>query len=192
MRVFRGFDVELDLQNPVVAVGSFDGVHQGHCRILQRMAEIAHQCDGHSVVVTFDPHPREVLCPDSDFFKINTLERNLELMENQRIDAVVIIPFTKEFSNLSYVEFLETIVINKLHAHTLVMGPNHALGHDREGDKMAIERLCECEGIKTVEIPELLYQKVGVHSAEIRKCLQNSDFETASALLGYSYKPSKD
>lgn len=189
MKLFRGLDVELDLQNPVVAVGSFDGVHQGHCRILQQMVKIARQCEGHSVVVTFDPHPREVLHPTSVFFKINTLERNLELMENQQVDAVVIIPFTKEFSKLSYVDFIETFVVGKLRAHTLVMGPNHALGHNREGNRAAIEHLCQCEGLRTVEIPELLYHEVAVHSAEIRKCIQKRDFQTASALLGYPYKP---
>lgn len=192
MKLFRGLDVELNLQNPVVAVGSFDGVHQGHCRILQQMADMSRQCNGHSVVVTFDPHPREVLCPESDFFKINTLERNLELMEAQQVDAVVIIPFTKEFSKLSYVDFFRSFVVNKLHAHTIVMGPNHALGHNREGDKTAIEHLCESEGIKTVEIPELLYLEAGVHSAEIRKCIRNHDLQTASALLGYPYQPLKD
>jgi len=192
MKLFRGLEVMPDLMNPVVAIGSFDGVHRGHCRILQQLVELARQNNGHSVVVTFDPHPREVLHPDSEFFRINSLERNLELMEAQQIDAVVVIPFSESFAQLSYAEFIESFVVRRLQARMLVMGPNHAMGHNRTGDHSAIEQLCLQYGIRTVEIPELFYHEAGVHSSVIRKCIRNNDLKTASELLGYDYQPSLD
>lgn len=188
MKIFWGFEETISLKSPVVAIGSFDGVHLGHCQVLCYLCNCAQQCAGESVVVTFDPHPQEVLRPNSDFFKINTLQKNLELIEKQGVDAVVVIPFTKEFSELSYSDFIERYIVQKLHASTLVMGPNHALGHNREGHRDAIEQLCEKCGVSVVELPELLCHEVAVHSAQIRKLITAGDTHQVDELLGYHYE----
>ena len=187
MQVYRGFEEVKSLTRPVVAIGSFDGVHLGHQRILRYLCETAARRQGQSVVVTFDPHPQQLLNPSSDFFLINTMDRNLELIADQGVDAAVVIPFTPDFSQISYVDFIERYLIGALHASTLVMGPNHALGHNREGDRQKIETVCKQHGVEVVDIPEFLFHDVKVHSSNIRKLIQNCQFEQVNELLGYNY-----
>ena len=175
------------LGRPVVAVGSFDGVHLGHCRILRYLVAYAHEHSVRSVVVTFDPHPQQLLCPESDFFVINPLERNLELIGAQGVDVAVVLPFTEEFSKLAYSQFVARYLVEGLHAGALVMGPNHAMGHNRAGNHDLLKQLCEQSGIHVVEIPELTLHEIGVHSSKIRRAIRAGDTEEAARLLGYPY-----
>ncbi|MBQ6070782.1 MAG: FAD synthetase family protein [Bacteroidales bacterium] len=187
MRVIRGFDEDAGLNAPVAAIGSFDGVHLGHCRVLRYLCDFAHQTGGDSVVVTFDPHPQQVLRPNSDFFNINSLDKNIELIEKQGVDAVLIVPFTQAFSQLSYSDFIDQYMIGKLRVSTLVMGPNHALGHNRAGGREAIENLCNERGVHVVELPEMVCHDVAVHSAMIRKLITEGRWDDVDELLGYHY-----
>lgn len=189
MQVFKGTDNLPSWEKPVVAVGAFDGVHLGHVRILRFLCEQASQVGGTSVVLTFDPHPRTVLRHDSDFFTINSLERNLELIEKQGVDVVLVLPFSIEFSKLSYQQFVQDFIIDTLHAHTIVMGPNHAFGHHREGHHDNIKALCTNNGLQVVDIPEEMWHDAGVHSAVIRDHIRRQDWETVNAMLGYEYRP---
>ena len=187
MLVFRGTDNLPEWKSPVVAVGSFDGVHLGHVRILRFLREQAARVDGTSVVLTFDPHPRTVLHPESDFFTINSLEKNLHLIEQQGIDATVILPFTMDFSKMPYRQFIQEVIVGTLHTHTLVMGPNHAFGHQREGHHDTIKEYCRDCGLQIVDIPEEMWHSAGVHSAVIRDHIRQHDWETVEAMLGYPY-----
>ena len=187
MLVFKGTDNLPEWKSPVVAVGSFDGVHLGHVRILRFLREQAERVGGTSVVLTFDPHPRTVLHPASDFFTINTLEENLQLIEQQGIDATIIQPFTVDFSKKSYRQFIQEVIMGTLHAHTLVMGPNHAFGHQREGHHDNIKEYCRESGLEVVEIPEEMWHSAGVHSAVIRDHIRQKDWPTVNAMLGYNY-----
>lgn len=189
MQVFKGTDKLPSWKKPVVAIGAFDGVHLGHVRILRFLCEQATKVGGTSVVLTFDPHPRMVLRHDSGFFTINSLEKNLELMENQGVDAVVVLPFSIEFSKLTYQQFVQEFIIDTLHAHTIVMGPNHAFGHHREGHHDNIKTLCCDNGLQVVDIPEEMWHDAGVHSAVIREHIRRQDWETVDAMLGYEYGP---
>ena len=171
----------------MVAVGAFDGVHLGHVRILQFLCEQAAKVGGTSVVMTFSPHPRTVLHPDTDFFTINPVEKNLELIEKQGIDAVVVLPFTLDFSRITYQQFIENVIMGTLHAHTLVMGPNHAFGHRREGNHDNIRDFCRQHDLQVVDIPEEMWHSAGVHSAVIRDHIRRKDWETVDAMLGYHY-----
>ena len=168
MRVIRGFDEDAGLNAPVAAIGSFDGVHLGHCRVLRYLCDFAHQTGGDSVVVTFDPHPQQVLRPNSDFFNINSLDKNIELIEK-------------------YSDFIDQYMIGKLRVSTLVMGPNHALGHNRAGGREAIENLCNERGVHVVELPEMVCHDVAVHSAMIRKLITEGRWDDVDELLGYHY-----
>ena len=187
MQVFKGIDQLPVLKNPVVAVGAFDGVHLGHVRILQFLTQQAEQVGGTSVVITFDPHPRTVLQPGSDFFTINILSDNLRLIEQQGVDAVIVLPFTEAFSQMTYQQFVEEVLIGKLHAHTLVMGPNHAFGHHREGHHDNIKTFCQDHDLQVVDIPEKMWHSASVHSALIREQIRKKDWETVNAMLGYEY-----
>ncbi len=189
MQIFRGFQEIEPLTRPVVAVGSFDGVHRGHCQILRYLCDTAAERHGQSVVVTFDPHPQQLLNLNSDFFTINTLEENLRRIAEQGVDVAVVIPFTKAFSEISYSDFIEKYIIGCLKAQTLVMGPNHALGHNREGDREKIERVCLQHQVAVVDIPEFLFDNAKVHSSTIRKLIHNRQFDQVDELLGYKYVP---
>ena len=187
MLVFRGTDNLPEWKSPVVAVGSFDGVHLGHVRILRFLREQAARVDGTSVVLTFDPHPRTVMHPESDFFTLNSLEKNLHLIEKQGIDVAIVQPFTKEFSEMTYQQFICDVIMGKLGAHTLVMGPNHAFGRHREGHHDNIKEYCRDHNLQVVDIPEEMWHSAGVHSAVIRDHIRQQDWETVNAMLGYEY-----
>ena len=187
MQIFKGIDHLPNWEKPVVAVGAFDGVHLGHVRILSFLREQAAKVGGTSVVMTFDPHPRTVLQPHSDFFAINSLEDNLQLIDKQGIDVAVVQPFTVEFSQKSYQQFIQEVIMDTLHAHTLVMGPNHAFGHQREGHHDNIKEFCRDHNLQVVDIPEEMWHSAGVHSSVIRKHIRQKDWETVNAMLGYSY-----
>ncbi len=187
MFILHGIESLPKFKNPVVAVGAFDGVHLGHVRILRFLYEQAQRIDGTSVVLTFDPHPRSVLHPNSGFFTINPLDENLKLIEKQGIDAVLVQPFTKAFSEMSYQQFIEEVILGKLHAHTLVMGPNHAFGHQRAGHHDNIKAFCSRHHLQVVDIPEEMWNSAGVHSAVIREHIRQQDWQTVNAMLGYEY-----
>lgn len=187
MIVFEGTEALPRLESPVVAVGAFDGVHLGHVRILRFLREQAERIGGVSVVLTFDPHPRTVLQPDSDFFTINSLKRNLQLIGEQGIQVVVVQPFTKAFSEMTYQQFIEEVIVGRLQAHTLVMGPNHAFGRHREGHHDNIKAFCRDHSLEVVDIPEEMWHSAGVHSAVIREHIRQKDWETVDAMLGYPY-----
>lgn len=188
MQIFNGTDNLPGFENPVVAVGAFDGVHLGHVRILRFLCEQAEQVGGTSVVLTFNPHPRTVLHPEADFFTINTLEDNLHLIEKQGVDVAIVQPFTKDFSEITYRQFICDVIMGKLCAHTLVMGPNHAFGHHREGHHDNIKAYCCDHNLQVVDIPEEMWHSAGVHSAVIRDHIRRHDWETVNAMLGYPYK----
>ena len=136
MQVYRGLDDSIQLSRPVAAVGSFDGVHLGHCQILRYLVAYAREHSMQSLVVTFDPHPQQLLRPESDFFAINSLERNLELIGAQGVDATVVIPFTEEFSKLSYTEFdcIEVVEIPELTLREVGVHSSKIRRAIREGD----------------------------------------------------------
>ncbi len=188
MRIYNGFDEKIELERPVVAVGSFDGVHVGHRQILQYLVRAAQEKQAHSVVVTFDPHPQKALHPESDFFTINTLEENLERIAQEGVDAAIVIPFTKAFSELSYMEFMEQYLIGRVRAGAVVMGPNHAIGHNREGNHQLLTDFCKAHCVEVIELPELLQHQIGVHSSEIRKAILAGNMTLVDEMLGYRYK----
>ena len=188
MLIYKGIETLTEWKNPVVAVGAFDGVHLGHVRILRFLCEQAVRVGGTSVVLTFDPHPRTVLHPDSSFFTINGLDDNLKLIEKQGVDITIVLPFSLELSRMTYQQFIQEVIMGTLHAHTLVMGPNHAFGHHREGHHDNIKESCREHSLHVVDIPEEMWHSAGVHSAVIREHIRKRDWETVDAMLGYEYR----
>lgn len=188
MKVFRSLGEYRPVKNPVVTIGTFDGVHFGHQRILERVNKRASKVQGESLLLTLWPHPRLVLQPeDTQLRLLNTLEEKSALLERFALDNLLVIPFTREFSRLSATEFIRDILVNTIKTNTLVIGYDHRFGKNREG---SIEDLKECAplyGYQLEEIPPQEVDEVKVSSTKIREALFNGNIAKANRYLGYSY-----
>lgn len=173
-------------EGTVVTIGSFDGVHKGHRQVLKQLTESAKQKHLTSVVVTFDPHPQFVVHPNSDFFLISSHEQKIELLSKEDFDLLLIIPFSQEFAEMSSGDFIKKILVEKLNAKAIVMGPDHRFGKNREGDYDSTHEWCEEHGIEIIKINEFLFHEIAVRSTQIRKKIFNREFKEAEELLGHN------
>jgi riboflavin kinase / FMN adenylyltransferase len=188
MEVIRNIADFPQLSYPVVTSGTFDGVHVGHQKILQRVIERAKQNNGQSVVITYWPHPRLVLFPeDNDLKLLSTIEERIEQLRSYGIDYLLIIPFTKEFSRTSSRSFIKDILVKALHTKVLVIGYDHRFGKNREGSFEHLMVHSSKYGFEVEEIPREDVEDVGVSSTKIRKALESGDLETANSYLGRYY-----
>lgn len=176
------------VKNPVITVGTFDGVHLGHQKIIERLKSKAAELGGETVVVTFDQHPRMVLAPDDDSVKlINTNERKYERLRSAGIQHLVILPFTKEFSQLPWQTFIKEIIVDRLGAAWLVIGYDHRFGHDREGSKADMTEMGRQYQFGVEEVDEFIMDGLPVSSTRIRQALVIGNVTEANRLLGYEY-----
>jgi riboflavin kinase / FMN adenylyltransferase len=190
MQVHYGFDEAKNINNAVVTTGSFDGVHIGHKTIINRINEIARSINGESVLITFFPHPRKVLYPETqgkDLLFINSQKEKIELLQKTGLDHLIIVNFTLEFSKVSSHDFIRNFLIGKLGAKFIVVGFNHHFGHNREGDYGYLYKLKEELGFDVEEIPEQDIQHETVSSTTIRKSLQEGRVQRANAYLDHQY-----
>ena len=188
MKVYYHPDDFTRLPFAVVTSGTFDGVHLGHQKILNRLKEIASQHHGETVVVTFWPHPRLVLHPeDTSLRLLNTFEEKAELLKQAGIDHLIRIPFTREFSQLSSEEFIIRILVQTIGTRKLVIGYDHRFGHNREGSFEELKKNAPRYGFEVEEIPPQDVDHITVSSTKIRKALEQGDVETANQLLGRPY-----
>jgi len=172
----------------VITIGSFDGVHLGHQSLLQQMNDFAHQNNYKSVIVTFDPHPQEVLQTNPNFFLINSFEQKIALFEKFGIDTVFVIPFSTEFAQKSAIEFFSTYIFPKINVKAIFMGPNHHFGKQREGNADLLIRLCEEKNIEVIMAQEFKVDGLEVRSTLIRQYLVQKDWENAEKLMGHNEK----
>ena len=134
MRIFEGLTEKMPIQNAIVTIGTFDGVHLGHQEILKTLISEAHKCQGESVLLTFYPHPRMVLFPEkTDLQLLQTQAEKMDKLASIGLQNVVIYPFSKEFADFSAKQFIEEILIKGLHAKKVIIGYDHQFGHQREG-----------------------------------------------------------
>lgn len=188
MKIIKDIDKIPAIKNPVVTVGSFDGVHLGHKAIIQRATTLAKQIKGESVTVTFFPHPQLVLHPDEKgIFILNTLEEKTQKLNSLGIDYLLIIPFTNEFASMSYNEFIKNFIAERIHAKALVIGYDHHFGSNREGSIKHLLQLCSEYFFKVEEVPAQKINETAVSSTKIRKALFAGDIITANRYLGYPY-----
>ena len=169
----------------VITVGSFDGVHLGHQALLQQVMQYAKQSNYQSVIITFDPHPQEVMQISPDFFLINTLEQKITLFEKLGIDTVVVIPFSKTLSQKPAFDFFEEYILSKINVKAIFMGPNHHFGKQREGNADTLSQLCTEKGIEIITTQEYKANEIQVRSTLIRKYLAQCDFQHAEQLMGH-------
>jgi len=172
----------------VVTVGTFDGVHLGHQAIIRRMIAEAKRIDGESVIVTFDPHPRMVVHSDSrDLKLINSPKRKIDLIRKTGIDHLIVIPFTPEFARLSSIEFIRSILVEKIGVAKMIVGYDHHFGRDRLGNFNSLEEVGGELGFDVEEVPAQYVDELKVSSSKIRKALNEGDIRKANHLLGYEY-----
>ncbi|MGB8490029.1 MAG: adenylyltransferase/cytidyltransferase family protein [Bacteroidales bacterium] len=190
MRVFRSFEEAAEIRNPVVTTGSFDGVHIGHKTILNRLKMLAEKHNGESVLVTFEPHPRKVLYPDTagkDLKLITSHEEKLELLREAGLDNVIIIEFTREFSRITSEQFVRDYLCGILHARVVVVGFNHHFGFNQEGDYRQLWSWQGKYSFEAEEIPEQEVEHETVSSTKIRQAIREGYIQKANAYLDHYY-----
>lgn len=189
MKIYEGLSDFPKLSNAVVTSGTFDGVHLGHQKILHRIREIARSINGETVLITFWPHPRLVLYPDEHNLRLlSTFEEKAKLLREAGIDHLITIPFTKEFSQLTSKEFIESVLVNTIQTKKLVIGYDHRFGKNREGSFEYLQAHHEEFGFELEEISRQDVEEIGVSSTKIRNALETSDIETALNYLGRPYE----
>lgn len=171
----------------ILTIGTFDGVHIGHQKIIEHLNANKTSKKDKSVILTFFPHPRMVLNADNDIKMLNTIDEKAQLLEKFGLDHLVIQPFTQEFSKLSALEFVRDILVNTLQVKKLVIGYDHHFGKNREGN---FEQLLKYKNEYNFELEKITAQEienVSVSSTKIRKALENGIIEKANKYLGYNY-----
>lgn len=176
------------LKNAVVTIGTFDGVHLGHQAIFKEMRRLAEEIGGETVVVTFHPHPRQVLALDTERLRfICSQEEKMAKFEQYGIDNVVVIPFTKAFASTPSDEFIKKYIIEYLHPAVIVVGYDHHFGKNRQGDYEMLSRLSAQYGFKTFQVEAKDIHDIAVSSTKIRNLLWTGNVKDANELLGYPY-----
>lgn len=177
----------LGKEETVVTIGTFDGVHIGHQKIIKRLIKTGEQFGLKSVILTFFPHPRMVLQKDSNIKLINTIEERHRILNDLGLDYLLIKEFTQEFSRLSAEDFVKQILVDKLHARKVIIGYDHRFGRNRNADINDLKKFGEAYGFEVEEISAQDIDDVSVSSTKIRTALQEGDIAKANAYLGYSF-----
>lgn len=173
--------------NSVVTIGTFDGVHIGHQKIIKRLIKNAKKQNLQSIVLTFFPHPRMVLQKATNIKLINTIDEKAQLFDNLELNYLVVKEFTREFSRLTALEFVRGILVNKLHVKHIIIGYDHQFGRNRTAN---IDDLKEYGDIYDFEVTEISAQdidEVTISSTKIRNALNKGEIATANTFLGYNF-----
>jgi len=177
-----------DMKDPVVTIGNFDGVHKGHQSIFEMVRERAEALGGTSVVMTFEPHPIKVMSPKKLRPLITVLEQKKELVASQRIDILILIRFTLEFSDMSARDFVKEILVNKVRIKEIVVGYDYAFGHNREGNIQLLREMGQEFNFEVHEVAPVYAGKTLVSSTSIRNLIIEGRLSDANRLLGRSYQ----
>ena len=187
METIQGISQFKTISKTALTIGTFDGVHIGHRRILERLANNAKNHDIKSAVLTFFPHPRMVLQKDSNIKLLNTLEEKQQILAEMGLDYLIVHPFTKSFSRLTALEFVRDILVNQLKVKSVVIGYDHRFGRNRNANIKDLVGFGAIYDFSVEEIPAQEVEDVSVSSTKIRTALLNGDIATANAYLGYPY-----
>jgi riboflavin kinase/FMN adenylyltransferase len=183
----QGISQFKSLENTAITIGTFDGVHIGHKRILERLINNAKKMGVKSMVLTFFPHPRMVLQKDSEIKLLNTLAEKEQILSELGVDHLIVHPFTKEFSRLTALEFVRDLLVHQLKVKSVVIGYDHRFGRNRNASIQELIGFGNTFDFKVEEIPAQEIDEVSVSSTKIRNALLSGDIQTANAYLGYRY-----
>lgn len=188
MEIYNHFSDFRKLENAVVTIGTFDGVHFGHQKIIRRLCELAKATGGESVILTFFPHPRLIIDPENQHLKmINTIDEKAKILAGLGVDHLIITPFTRDFSNLSPAEYIKQILVDTIGVKNLIVGYDHRFGKDRLGGMADLQKFAGLYDFAIEEIAEQDINDVAVSSTKIRTALLDGDVALASTYLGYYF-----
>lgn len=189
MEIYQGLTDFQPPKNAVVTSGTFDGVHLGHQKILNRLQELAQSKGGETVLLTYWPHPRLVLQPKNNTLRLlSTFSEKVSILTEMGIDHLLVLPFTEEFSQMSSEEFIGKILVDKIQTKTLVIGYDHRFGKNREGSFEYLQSHSHLFGFELEEISRQDVDELGVSSTKIRNALVQGDIKTATKYLGRPYE----
>lgn len=187
MAVYYNTENLPEFNNPVITIGTFDGVHLGHRAIINEVTSRAKATGGESVLVTFEPHPRKILFPDKPIKLITPLEEKIELLNAEGIQHIIVVPFTRDFSNLSAEEYVRDFLVKKFHPESIVIGYDHHFGHDRSGNIRLLEKFAPEYNYTVDEISAQLIDDATVSSTKIREAIMQGRVQDANEMLGWNF-----
>lgn len=187
MKVLSAIPDKQQLQNPVVTIGNFDGVHVGHQEILRRLAGMARERSGMSMVLTFSSHPRRLINPDISLKHIASFDEKRELMEGFGVDYLIVLDFARDIAGLDARVFYDDYLADRIGAQEIVIGYDHAFGKNREGDAAFLMGLSKTSGIGVTRVDEVLLDGRPVSSTWVRDEISGGNFRTVTRLLGRRY-----
>ena len=189
MEIIRGLENIRESKNSVITLGTFDGLHVGHKKIIDKVVEVADNKGLQSVLLTFEPHPRLVLnSSDKSIQLLSTIDEKVDILRSFKLDVVVVINFSREFSNKSYKDFLKNILIDRLNLKHLVLGYDHHFGKNREGNFNSLKKMEQEFNFSIDKVEPYYKDNILVSSSLIRKHLLNGDVSGASVYLQRPYK----
>ncbi len=188
MRVFRDLNSLPKFQNSVITIGTFDGVHLGHQKLIERLRTLATEQNGESIIITFHPHPRLVINPQDDSLKLlNTIDEKIALLEKYGVDNLVIVPFSRDFSEQNAEDYVTDFLVKNFQPKAIVIGYDHKFGRNRTGDFHLLETMKTRFGYQLEEITKEMLEDMTISSTKIREALNQGRIEDASVLLGHNY-----
>jgi len=189
MEIFEGIEnIQRSFKNPVLTIGNFDGVHRGHQALFRKSRERAEKLGGETVVITFHPHPLQVLAPGEGPFFITSHERKLELIALCGVDVAVVVPFSREFAQMSAGDFVKTLLVGRIGPKAIIVGEDYRFGYNREGDTEFLQRMGDKYGFTVETVSGVQMDGTVVSSTLIRQFIQEGDLREASRLLGRPYE----
>lgn len=188
MKIYHHLSDFKKLVNAVVTIGTFDGIHFGHQKIIKRLCEKAKATGGESVILTFFPHPRMIIDPENQDLKmLNTITEKAKILEKLGVNHLIITPFTRDFSNLNATEYIKKILVDTIGTKHIIIGYDHRFGKDRKGGLPELQAAAPKFNFTLEEIAEQDIHDVAVSSTQIRKALLNGDVSLAADYLGYPF-----
>ncbi len=187
MQIHRGIE-QLSIFRPVLTIGSFDGAHKGHVQVIRSLNKFAKEIGGESVILSFDPHPREVLYPQEKRpGLLTTLPEKAALLAEYGVDHLVLLHFTRELANMNYADFIRRILVDRIGLKGWVVGYDHRFGKDREGNFDTIQELASACGFSIRREEACTAGNVQISSTKIRTALERGEISLANEMLGYHY-----
>lgn len=189
MRVFRDLNALPAFKNSVITIGTFDGVHKGHQKLIERINAVAERISGESIIITFHPHPRIVINPqDRSLRLLNTLEEKISLLEKYGIDNLVIVPFSRDFSEQDAEDYVRQFLVRNFSPGHIVIGYDHKFGRNRSGDFNLLKNMQKQFGYELEEISKETLSDIDISSTKIRAALSTGDISLANDLSGHPYQ----